>query len=768
MREKSEDFQVFESISGNNLLLLPDAPVFTIVAVSNDFLATSGIQRKAMVNKGLVEVVSNNPSDVSASNLAELGSSLQSVIHSKQPHTTGSLCFNVAAEGRLANVVWSHHNSPVFNKEGELSYIVNTWTDVTDKVISQQIAGTSRQNFEHFFYQSNVPFAILKGKDFVFTFANPAYLQLLNGRPLLGKALLEALPELENQPFLNLLQEVFTDGVAKELPEIAATAMFSSNNQPSTRYFNLSYAPYRNEAGEIEGIFAMGYDVTEQVELRKREIKSRLYVQAYNLFMQTPVAICILKGSDFVIELANEPMLQLWGKRSEIIGKPVLEALPEIKGQGFIELLNQVTTTGEPFYANENVAKLIRNGREETVYLNFSYQPYYEEDGTISGVIAIANEVTEQVIARLKAEESEKRFRNLVEDAPVATCVFAGKNMVIQLANETILQAWGKDASVIGKALLDALPELEGQPFYSLLQNVYKTGETYRATEDKADLVVNGTLQRFYFNFTYKALRNADGQIYGVLNMAVDVTENVVARKKLQESEERLENRVAARTKDLMELNDQLERSNVELEQFTYAASHDMQEPLRKVQVFTNFLLQRNAEQLNESGKGYLSKIEKSVSRMKTIIDDLLQYSRHTHHDQPFQLTDLNEIIEDIQADLELTIEQKNATVIKEKLPVTKVIPGQINQLFYNLITNALKFGKPDTPINIVIRARELTQQEVSNIRQLKSITNMFKSVSTTTVSDSSRNMPSRFFIYLNGCTAEVNMRERVSDLRSV
>ncbi len=128
-----------------------------------------------------------------------------------------------------------------------------------------------KDNFEYFLNRAFVPFAILTGRNFVFTFANVAYVQLMNGRQLEGKSLDEAIPELKGQPFILLLEKVFDTGIPYHVSEIAATAVFDGNTEPTTKYFNLSYTPYKNQEGITEGIMASGYDITEQVELKKKE-----------------------------------------------------------------------------------------------------------------------------------------------------------------------------------------------------------------------------------------------------------------------------------------------------------------------------------------------------------------------------------------------------------------------------------------------------------------------------------------------------------------
>src|SRR5690606_1554207 len=107
----------------------------------------------------------------------------------------------------------------------------------------------------------------------------------------------------------------------------------------------------------------------------------------------------------------------------------------------------------------------------------------------------------------------------------------------IDFANDQMIKTWGKDKSVIGKTLEEALPELKGQPFIGILQNIFKTGVPYVAQEDKVDLVVDGVLQTYYYNFSYKPLRDANGNIYAIMNVAMNVTELVEARKRAEASE---------------------------------------------------------------------------------------------------------------------------------------------------------------------------------------------------------------------------------------
>lgn len=163
----------------------------------------------------------------------------------------------------------------------------------------------------------------------------------------------------------------------------------------------------------------------------------------------------------------------------------------------------------------------------------------------------------------------------------------------------------------------------------------------------------------------------------------------------------------------------QLERSNKELEQYAYAASHDLQEPLRKIQTFSNYLWERQGDQLDESGKGYLKKILASSVRMSTLIKDILNFSG-ARDVAFFETTDLNEEMDQVLQDLELVINQKGAQIQKSNLPSIEAIPQQITQLFYNLVNNALKFTVEDRTPQIQINCRQLEENELKKYPELE------------------------------------------------
>ena len=149
----------------------------------------------------------------------------------------------------------------------------------------------------------------------------------------------------------------------------------------------------------------------------------------------------------------------------------------------------------------------------------------------------------------------------------------------------------------------------------------------------------------------------------------------------------------------------ELRRSNAELEQFAYVASHDLQEPLRKIQAFGDLLAAKHAASLPAEGQGYVKKMQASAGRMSRLIDDLLSFSRVTTHARPFARVDLGATVQEVVDDLELRTEKTGGRVEVGPLPEVEADPVQMRQLFQNLIGNALKFHRPDVPPVVTVSA---------------------------------------------------------------
>jgi signal transduction histidine kinase len=228
----------------------------------------------------------------------------------------------------------------------------------------------------------------------------------------------------------------------------------------------------------------------------------------------------------------------------------------------------------------------------------------------------------------------------------------------------------------------------------------------YIHPEDKQyvqDIATNMVTLDILVPFTYRIIRE-DGQVRylrgngkSVINKSgekiligttTDVTVQVEAQKLVEDR------------------NRELETSNKELQAFNYVASHDLQEPLRKIQTFISRLIDRDLQSISPNGQQYLLKIQDSTERMRSLIDDLLQFSRTNKSEKVFENANFNELLENSKQDLAQVIETKKATITNEKLPVTFAIPFQIQQLFTNLINNSLKYSKAATTPEIKITSK--------------------------------------------------------------
>jgi len=184
-----------------------------------------------------------------------------------------------------------------------------------------------------------------------------------------------------------------------------------------------------------------------------------------------------------------------------------------------------------------------------------------------------------------------------------------------------------------------------------------------------------------------------------------DIRERKINEQRLQAARDHLEDRVIERTRELNEMNTELERSNRELQDFAFVASHDLQEPLRKIQAFGDRLRTVQAAKLDDQGRDYLERMYNAAGRMHTLINDLLTFSRVTTKAQPFAPTDLNRIARDVISDLETRIEDTGGEVETKELPVIEADDLQMRQLLQNLIANALKFRKPDEAPHVTVWA---------------------------------------------------------------
>jgi PAS domain S-box-containing protein len=723
------------------------------------------------------------------------------------------------------------NGTPILSEHGIYYGWAWYFRDITDRIKQEQ-------KFQNLVRQARDPILILKGENLVLEVANEALFELWDvGQEAMNKPLLEILPEMKDQGFRDLLLNVMNTGepfYGYEVPVI----FNRKSGVKETRYFNFSDQPYREANGEITGVLILATDVTSQVllklKLRENEKNFR------NMILQAPVAMCILKGPSFTVEIANDLMFELWGKRpDEVMHKPVFEGIPEARNQGLEELLSRVYSTGETFSANERPVVLERDGVPKTLYVNFVYEPFREGDGTVSGIMAVAIDVTDLVLARKKTEQSEEELQRRVKERTTAleqqkslinsildasiTGVLALEairneqgdvvDFTIIKINRQFTSLVGLDERILGKRYLEYFPNSITLGIFGMYVEVlnskqpvrkelYSTNLNLNSWFDisVAPLGENGVVATFA-NISaqreaairmeeqknlldsilknspvgitvYKAVRDSENKIDDfqciLSNNAAEkftgIPQDIRLRKTVLEITPELkgsplfsmaattleegkpfiseyyhqrvqkwlelsvvklsEDRLINVFKDITPIKEaqmqlekhveELKRTNADLEHFTYAASHDLKEPVRKVHLFKNRLKESFGAGLTAEQNRFFERMEVAARRMQYLIDDLLSYYQVSTISTPFEEVNINHLIGEVLLDFDLEIEEKKASVSVGKLCTIKGHPRHLQQAFHNLIGNALKYSKPDTPPELRIDCKQVLGKDAN------------------------------------------------------
>jgi PAS domain S-box-containing protein len=269
-------------------------------------------------------------------------------------------------------------------------------------------------------------------------------------------------------------------------------------------------------------------------KIKESEAKFRSVIQ------DAPVAISLFVGTDLLIQDPNQAFIDIIGKGWSIVGKPLRDALPELttERQPYLQLLHEVLATGQPYRTSGALVKILQQGVMTQRYYNFTYSPLFNEEGKAWAVLNIAIDVTEGINAQQAIEESEARFRNILEQTPEPMLVLKGEDLVVEVANDPLFRTWRMDKSVLGKPLLECLPELKGQGIIEMMLDVYRNrkvlkGYDHPVVYDRG----NGVLETLYYNFVYSPYVEANGEVTGILIIGTDVTGSVLARQALEKSE---------------------------------------------------------------------------------------------------------------------------------------------------------------------------------------------------------------------------------------
>lgn len=604
-------------------------------------------------------------------------------------------------------------------------------------------ADLRRQQLHNILMQAPALVCIFEGPQHIFSLVNPPYQQLVGERPLLGKPIAEAMPELEGQPIFGLLDNVYRTGESFYAHEMLVQLDHDNVGRLGQNYYNFIYQAIRNVAGDIDGILVFAYEVTAQVQARRQmevvnqELETRVAertqealavrreaevqrTELQRVFEQAPVAICVFRGPDYLLEVVNPPMGIMMGRPlAQLVGKPFFEAMPELTGQGLQELLDEVRRTGIPYVAQEQAIQLARHHRGETGYFNFVCQPLRDAHGQITGITCVATDVSEQVLARQRVEQSEKRFRTLLESIPQITWT-ALSTGEINFYNARWYTYTGLDYEQTKTWGWQAVLHPEDlTPTLDTYGQALQTGEAFEL-ECRLKRSSDGTY-RWHLSRTLP-LTDEQGTIIGWVGTATDMHEQKLIEQSLQKLTDELaaaneelaaaNEEILAANEELSTSNQQLIRINVDLDNFIYTASHDLKAPIHNIEGLMKALVRQLPEASLEEERtsqtiGY---IQESVERFKRTIANLTEVVKlQKENSQPTSLVDLDQLIREVQLDLASQIQEAEATLMIDTThcPRVEFSEKNLRSIIYNLLSNAIKYRSPERRLRVRVDCQQ-------------------------------------------------------------
>lgn len=421
------------------------------------------------------------------------------------------------------------------------------------------------------------------------------------------------------------------------------------------------------------------------------------------IVQSSDVAI-ISKSLDNIITSWNPAAEKLFGyKATEVLGRSLMELVPAEHYALEEEMTRQIAMEGQG--VNYETKRLTKDGRLLEISVTSSL--IRDEHGDLIGVTKVVRDITSRKSDERESREREENYRLALETASIGTWSFdpvslevivsAEVRRVYRLPEHLQLdlrtmedRIHPEDAYLVREARAEAF-----RPSYNGDYRVEHRIITYEGKEVK------------WIRVRGKVFFDAEGNPEKLFGTFLDVTDERMVR-------DELERMVAAKTLDLQESNNQLRKSNADLEQFASVASHDLQEPLRKIHSFVDIIKTGGDKETVDT---YLNKIVQSAGQMSTLIRGVLAYSRLGQTRDLIKQVDLNIVLEEVKADYESVIRSKMAIIKNTELPVISGIPVQLRQLFANLIGNSLKFC--DKPPEISITSRLLPPEELSLIAEL-------------------------------------------------
>jgi signal transduction histidine kinase len=501
-------------------------------------------------------------------------------------------------------------------------------------------------------------------------------------------------------------------------------------------WFTYSLSALTDDDGACLAVYNVAVEVTGRVHAQRalRNERERLF----EAFQRVPSFVSVVTGPRHVLEYANEAYYTLVGRR-DILGKPVWEALPDARGQGFEVLLDGVRDTGEPFVGREAPLALARTpgAPPEQRYVDFVYQALTDADGTRWGVMGYGTDVTESVWARQeverllaeseraneqlqeqaaeleaqtedlqsavaemqeKTEEAEEarresqaarqRLLDLFDQAPVAVAVLTGPDHVYSIISPRYARFIPRGRAALGMPFREAVPEIEGQGLAELMDRVYQTGEPFFMHERlvRLDYAGDGVLQDRWFDIGYQPLRDATGAVYAIASVSQDITAHVLARREVEAA------RAAA------------EQANQAKTDFLATMSHELRTPLNAIAGYTELLEIGIHGPVTSEQRDALLRIQRSQRHLLGLINDVLNFAKLEAGHVEFAVADVR-VCDVVDALEPLVAPQLRARALRydrtgcrddgARTVQARADAEKLQQVLVNLLSNAIKFTAP-------------------------------------------------------------------------
>lgn len=457
-----------------------------------------------------------------------------------------------------------------------------------------------------------------------------------------------------------------------------------------------SAAPILNEAGKIEGVVLVFRDVTarKKLEQDKDRFTEKLSISADNLrnfFMQSPLPMVILDGPEHRFTLANLPYEKLVGR--SVHGKTMAEAFEPQEVEKFMPILDQVYRSGVAFNGKELAFSLQdEDGVQRERVINAGYQPAVNADGETTGILAIFQDVTEEVaLRRAQRENLEKlgtekeKLEAVFAESIYGIAILRGENFVFEKVNAK----WRDLVSsrdYIGRTHAEVYQEFSTPLLHDSMDHVFRTGIPFHALELKLPIEKSGGIfeDRFY-NITYDRLLDGAGKPYGIIGHCMDVSDRVRQQRRLEVRGVNLE-----RERDVAERESEIKSS------FLANMSHEIRTPLGAIMGFAELLKDTSLE-VDERAR-FVNTISRNSKALTRIIDDILDLAKVESGKLDIEVVDtsLAELTHEV---MELFTERVKAKGIFLKLKIGPEVPQRIcsdptrlRQILINLVGNAVKF----------------------------------------------------------------------------